>query len=100
MILGWLAWRGDLRTGLRTFRPMGHFYRGVMGTCAMVLSFWALALLPFPEVTALGYAAPLMTVIFAAMFLGEQVRAFRMSMVGIGMVVVVAAVLQIMGWAP
>lgn len=89
VILVWLAWRGDLRTGLRTFRPMGHFYRGVIGTCAMVLSFWSLALLPFPEATALGYAAPLMTVIFAAMFLGEEVRAFRRGMVVLGLVGVV-----------
>ena len=89
VILVWLAWRGDLRTGLRTFRPMGHFYRGVIGTCAMVLSFWSLALLPFPEATALGYAAPLMTVIFAAMFLGEEVRAFRLGMVVLGLVGVV-----------
>ena len=35
----------------------------------------------FPEVTAIGYAAPLMVVIFAAMFLGEDVRLFRLSMV-------------------
>ena len=89
VILGWLAWRGDLRTGLRTFRPIGHFYRGIIGTCAMVLSFWALALLPFPEATTLGYAAPLLTVIFAAMFLGEEVRVFRLGMVLLGLVGVV-----------
>src|SRR5690606_1644618 len=46
-------------------------------------------LLPLPEATALSYAAPLLTVIFAAMFLGEQVRAFRISAVIIGLIGVV-----------
>jgi drug/metabolite transporter (DMT)-like permease len=41
----------------------------------MGLGFAGLGYLPLPEVTAIGYAAPLLTVIFAAMFLGEEVRA-------------------------
>lgn len=85
VILAWLALRGELSVGLRTIRPMGHFYRGIIGTAAMALNFWALALLPFPEVTAIGYAAPLLVVVFAAMFLGEEVRLFRLSMVGMGL---------------
>ena len=89
VILVWLAFRHELGVGLKTFRPMGHFYRGIIGTAAMGLGFWALALLPFPEVTAIGYAAPLLTVIFAAMFLGEDVRLFRLSMVVLGLVGVV-----------
>ncbi len=89
VILAWLAFRRELGVGLRTHRPMGHFYRGIIGTASMGLGFWALALLPFPEVTALGYAAPLLVVIFAAMFLGEDVRLFRLSMVVLGMIGVV-----------
>ncbi|WP_299357900.1 DMT family transporter [uncultured Paracoccus sp.] len=85
VILGWLVWRGELATGLRTSRPMNHAYRGIVGTLAMGCSFAGLGLLPFPEATALGYAMPLLTVIFAAMFLGEQVRAFRLGMVALGM---------------
>ncbi|MGB8811877.1 MAG: DMT family transporter, partial [Paracoccaceae bacterium] len=61
-------------------------WRGLMGTLAMGLGFAGLGLLPLPEVTAIGYAAPLLTVIFAAMFLGEEVRAFRISAVVLGMV--------------
>ena len=86
VILAWLAYRRELGTGLRTHRPMGHFYRGIIGTASMGLGFWALALLPFPEVIALGYAAPLLVVIFAAMFLGEDVRLFRLSMVVLGLI--------------
>jgi drug/metabolite transporter (DMT)-like permease len=89
VILGWLAWEGNLRHGLDTLNPMGHFWRGLVGTSAMGLGFTALGLLPLPEATALGYAAPLLTVIFAAMFLGEQVRVFRLSAVFFGLVGVV-----------
>jgi drug/metabolite transporter (DMT)-like permease len=85
VIFVWLLCRGDLRDGLKTFRPMGHFYRGIIGTAAMGMGFWALSLLSFPEATAIGYASPLLVVIFAAMFLGEDVRLFRLSMVALGL---------------
>ena len=85
-ILVWLWFRGDLATGLRTENPIGHIWRGLVGTIAMGCGFAGLGLLPLPEVTALGYAAPLLTVIFAAMFLGEQVRVFRLSVVALGLV--------------
>lgn len=89
VILGWLAWSRTLRHGLSTEHPLGHFWRGFVGTAAMGLGFTALAFLPLPEATALGYAAPLLTVIFAAMFLGEKVHAFRLSAVFVGLVGVV-----------
>ncbi len=86
VILIWLFSRGDLSTGLKVKNPMGHFWRGVIGTTAMALGFAALSYLPLPEVTAIGFTAPLLTVIFAAMFLGETVRSFRLTAVGIGMI--------------
>jgi drug/metabolite transporter (DMT)-like permease len=52
----------------------------------MGLGFAGLGYLPLPEVTAIGYAAPLLTVVFAAMFLGEEVRAFRITAVALGLV--------------
>jgi len=85
VILAWLLLRHDLAHGLETRNPMGHVWRGLVGTSAMGLGFAGLGLLPFPEVTAIGYAAPILVVIFAAMFLGEQVRLFRLSMVALGM---------------
>ena len=89
VILVWLVWQHDLAHGLETKNIMGHVWRGLIGSTAMGLSFTALALLPLPEVTAIGYAAPVLTVIFAAMFLGEQIRAFRMTAVALGLVGVV-----------
>ena len=89
VIVVWLLMRGELRHGLETQQPLGHFWRGLVGTTAMGLGFAGLGLLPLPEVTAIGYAAPLLTVIFAAMFLNEQVRAFRLTAVAVGLVGVV-----------
>lgn len=86
VIVVWLIWRRELATGLRANAPMGHVWRGVVGTLAMGLGFAGLGYLPLPEVTAIGYAAPLLTVVFAAMFLGEEVRIFRISAVILGMV--------------
>jgi drug/metabolite transporter (DMT)-like permease len=89
VIVAWLAWTRNLAHGLDTRNPMGHLWRGLVGTTAMGLGFTSIGLLPLPEATALGYAAPLLTVIFAAMFLGEEVRAFRLTAVAVGLVGVV-----------
>lgn len=85
VIVVWLVFRRELVKGIRTDNPMGHFWRGFIGTTAMGLMFAGLGLLPLPEVTAIGYAAPLLVVVFAAMFLGEEVRFFRLAAVGLGL---------------
>ncbi|MCC6304701.1 MAG: DMT family transporter [Rhodobacteraceae bacterium] len=85
VILAWLAWQRELRAGLRPADPVAHVWRGLIGALSMTLSFAALGLLPLPEVTAIGYATPLLTVVFAAMFLGETVRLFRIGAVALGL---------------
>lgn len=86
VILVWLALRGDLATGLKAKRPVLHIWRGLIGVTAMGCGFAALGLLPLPEVTAIGFAAPMLTVLLAAVFLGERLRVFRMTAVLIGLV--------------
>ena len=92
-ILIWLAWRGQLRDSYKTDNPMGHLWRGLVGVCAMFLVFSALGLLPLPEATTIGYAAPLIATVLAAMFLGERLRIYRLSAVFAGLfgVVIVLA---------
>ncbi len=85
VILLWLAATTGLRGGLRTSDPLGQVWRGLVGTVAMGLGFAGLGLLPLPEVTALGYAAPILVVVFGAMFLGERVRAVRLVAVAMGL---------------
>lgn len=89
VIVAWLALRGDLGTGFRVTTIRGHVWRGLIGVTAMGCGFAALGLLPLPEVTALGYAAPILTVLFAAALLGERLRLFRISAVLLGLVGVV-----------
>ena len=97
VIIGWLALSGDLRTGLKTNNPWGHLFRGMFGVCAMAFAFAGLGLLPLPEVTVLGYAAPIMTVVFAAFVLGERIRLIRISAVFLGLVGVVIVMLPQLG---
>ncbi len=85
VIVAWLAMRRELATGLQAHNPISHIWRGLMGTLAMGLGFAGLGFLPLPEVTAIGYASPLLVVVFAAMFLGEEVRLFRISAVALGL---------------
>lgn len=81
----WLAQRGELRQGLIPKNLMGHVWRGLFGTTSMALTFAGLGMLPLPEVTAIGYATPIFTVILAAMLLGEQIRLIRISAVFMGL---------------
>jgi drug/metabolite transporter (DMT)-like permease len=82
----WLWQQGRLHDGFKANNIMGHVWRGLCGTTAMGLTFAGLAMLPLPEVTAIGYATPMFTVIFAAVLLGERVRLFRLSAVALGLI--------------
>ncbi len=79
-----VAWRGELRIALRTDKPLGHFFRSVVGIVAMTTWFASLDYLPLPDATAISYSAPLMTVVFAALLLGEKIRLFRWTAVIVG----------------
>ena len=82
----WLWQTGHLHDGLIPQNLMGHVWRGLFGTSAMALTFAGLALLPLPEVTAIGYATPMFTVILAALLLGERIRLIRLSAVALGLI--------------
>jgi len=81
----WLVWRGVFPSSLKAVNPMGHVWRGLMGTFAMACGFLAIGLLPLPEVVAIGYAAPLLVTMLAAMFLGEKIRLIRLSALLLGL---------------
>jgi drug/metabolite transporter (DMT)-like permease len=103
VIVVWLAVTGHLGDGFRAVAPLSHVWRGLLGTAAMGLGFAGLGLLPLPEVTAIGYATPLLVVVLAAMFLGERVRVVRLSAVVLGLagvLIVLAPRLTTIGEAP
>jgi drug/metabolite transporter (DMT)-like permease len=85
----WVAWRNHTGRAIvevfRTQRLGSHVIRSLIGAAAMALGFGALLLLPIADATAIGYAAPLMTVVFAAVILGEKVHVFRWSAVVVGL---------------
>ncbi|MEX0955460.1 MAG: DMT family transporter [Rhizobiaceae bacterium] len=85
-ILIFLAFRHELATAFRTSRPVSHIIRGMVGVSAMGLGFFALTVLPLPEVIMLGYAQPLLVVALSALIVGETVRLFRWSAVVIGLI--------------
>ena len=84
-ILIFLAFRSELPTALRTSHPVSHIVRGIVGVSAMGCGFYALTLLPLPEVITLGYAQPLIVVVLSALIVGETVRLYRWSAVIIGL---------------
>lgn len=84
-VLGWAVAIGQLRQALTTQNLRGHFWRGVIGASAMMCGFAAVGMLPLPEVTAIGFSAPLLTTVLAVFLLGETVRVYRWSAVGIGL---------------
>lgn len=84
-IVIYLAWLRSLSSAFYTKNLTGHFKRGFLGIVSMICGFYGLSLLPLPEFIAIGYASPLMAVVFAAVLLGETVRVYRWSAVLIGM---------------
>lgn len=88
-ILTMLLVQGRLASGLSTQRPLAHLTRIGSGVMAMFCGFAALSYLPLPDVTAIGFAAPLFSVVFSVFLLGEKVHAYRWSAVVLGLVGVV-----------
>jgi drug/metabolite transporter (DMT)-like permease len=85
----WLAWRRELVSSFRGSRFRDHARRGFFGGVGMFSGFTALILLPLADATALSYAAPLFTVVLAAIILKEQIRLYRWTAVGAGFVGVI-----------
>lgn len=85
VLLLWLYLRDEFPGKLKAIDPMGHVWRGLMGSCAMGLGFFAIGLLPLPEVVAIGYTAPFIVTILAAMFLGERIRLVRFGALLLGL---------------
>ena len=74
VIIIWLIWRGELAHGFVVKKPMGHFWRGVLGTSAMGLTFTGLSLLPLPEVTATIGALCVLCATMARAFVQIHIR--------------------------
>jgi drug/metabolite transporter (DMT)-like permease len=69
----------------KSTRITGHFWRTAMGTTSMVLGFYAVAMLPLADATALAFSQPLFSVVVAALVVGEKVRWRRWSATIVGL---------------
>jgi drug/metabolite transporter (DMT)-like permease len=99
-LLAFLAWRRELTTALRVNSLFSHITRSLTGAAGMFLNFGALALLPLADATAIGFAAPIFSVVLAAVFLGEVVRIRRWSAVGVGFIGVLIMLSPYLGSGP
>ncbi len=86
VILAMLWSQGQLRNGLKTKNPLGHLGRALAGTVGMGFGFAGLALISIPEATAIRFSTPIFVVILAVLLLGERVRRFRLTAVGVGLI--------------
>ena len=84
-LLIWLKVQGNVLENLKTRNLFGHFIRGFSGTGGMYFNYLALVYISLADATALSYAAPLFTVMMAAMLLKERVRVSRWVAVVVGL---------------
>jgi drug/metabolite transporter (DMT)-like permease len=85
-ILVVMLYLGMRVTDLRTNVPWAHARRATSGVLAMFTYFASLMYLPIADVTAISFTSPLIVVVLAAFILGETVRAYRWSAVGVGFI--------------
>ncbi|PLR34697.1 EamA family transporter [Chimaeribacter californicus] len=83
-LLIWLKIQGNMMESLKTKNIGGHLIRGFSGTGGMYFNYMALVYLSLADATAISYAAPLFTVIMAALLLKETVRISRWLAVVVG----------------
>ena len=69
---------------LRTRRLGLHGVRGSLQSIGMMLMFSALSLSPLAKVTALSFSGPLFATLLACLYLGEVIRARRISALAVG----------------
>ncbi len=83
-LLIWLKFQGNVLDLIKTKNIFGHLIRGFSGTGGMYFNYLALVYISLADATAISYAAPLFTVIMAAMLLKESVRFSRWLAVIVG----------------
>jgi len=74
------------RSVFKTNRLGTHLYRSVVGNLGVAFVFWAYALLPMADATALLFAAPLFVTALSPFLLQEKVDRTRWLMVTVGFV--------------
>ena len=86
VVLAIIAW-STAGIGLLIARNWrAHAARSIAGTIAMFCWFFGLTLLPFADLTALTFTAPMFLTVLAMLFLGERIHGFRWTALILGFV--------------
>lgn len=75
-LVPYMLWRRTTEV-FKTRRIKAHLYRALVGNVGVGFVFWAYALLPMADATALLFAAPLFVAALSPLLLKERVTAFR-----------------------
>ncbi len=84
LMLPLLLWRGA--SLVRSAAPKLYVIRASISLFSMTCWFWAISLIPLGELTAIGFLSPLFGTLAAVLFLGEKVRARRITALAVGFV--------------
>lgn len=84
-LVAFLWWQGAWPQGLKTNRPLGHFWRCLAGVGAMFTAFATIRILPLAEANMLSYLAPVILAILAWLVLGEKLTKRRIAAVTLGL---------------
>ena len=84
-VISFVAHQGGISV-LRTRRPFGHLFRGMIGNSAMIIFFLSVARLPLADANALSFASPLFVTALSMPLLGEAVGKHRWSAVAVGFI--------------
>lgn len=89
-LTGWIIYSNKINI-LKTKRPLGHIFRGTIGTIGIVSGMWAVSLMPLAETTILLFTSPLFVVLLSYPVLKEPVGVYRLSAALIGFIGVFVA---------
>ena len=86
----WLIRHGA--AGMRSERPVGHLWRGILGAVSLLCMMYAVAHLMLADAMVLGFTIPLWSILLSALFLGERLRLRRSVATVVGFAGVVLVV--------
>ena len=86
VILPIFARTGGIRAGMKTQIPLLQLTRGVVGSVAMFLGFYAIVALPLADAQAISFSRNLFLVPLAAFILSEAVGPHRAVAAGVGFI--------------
>ncbi|MEP3420321.1 MAG: DMT family transporter [Erythrobacter sp.] len=101
LVLSALLWRSE---GAKAFVPQNwplQIARGVCLSFASVSFFSAIYIMPLAEAMAIAFLSPILTQIFAGIFLGERVKpkVYVISVIAlVGVVIILRPNLALLGW--